>query len=92
MFLAMHTGGSGLLNAVEASLNLPKDKLQATRTTLSEYGNLQGASSLFALNEIRLRSEELGCKTTGEGWDYGYVLAFGPGITLEALYLKSCPR
>ncbi|CAM6016696.1 unnamed protein product [Sphagnum balticum] len=92
MFFAMHTGGSALLNGVEASLNLPKDKMQATRTALSEYGNLQGASLLFALNEVRLRSEELGSTTTGEGWDYGYLLGFGPGVTMECLYLKSCPR
>ncbi len=92
MFFALHTGGSALLNGVEASLNLTKDKMQATRNALSEYGNLQGASLLFALNEVRLRSEKLGSSTTGEGWDYGFLLGFGPGVTMEALYLKSCPR
>lgn len=57
---------------------------RASRHVLSEYGNLAGASVLFVSDEMS--------KTTGEGFDWGVLLGFGPGLTFETLFLRSLPK
>nr|QWQ66224.1 piperidyl ketide synthase 2 [Phlegmariurus tetrastichus] len=89
MFWAVHPGGRAILDQVERQLKLKPSKFQATRDVLSTYGNMSSACVLFVLDEIRKRSKELQLKTTGEGCEWGFLLAFGPGLTVETLVLKS---
>ncbi|CAM6050848.1 unnamed protein product, partial [Sphagnum compactum] len=89
MFWAVHPGGPAILDQIEEKLKLTSDKLQGSRDILSEYGNMSSASVLFVLDQIRHRSKFLGSSTTGEGSDYGFLIGFGPGLTLEVLVLRS---
>ncbi|PKI56529.1 hypothetical protein CRG98_023055 [Punica granatum] len=91
LFWAAHPGGPKILDMIEAKLGLRKEKLRATRTVLREYGNMIGACLLFILDEIRQNSLEAGMATTGEGFDWGILLGFGPGLTVEAVVLRSFP-
>jgi chalcone synthase len=40
---------------------------------------------------MRRRSEELGRRTAGEGLDWGLLVGYGPGITVEAILLHTVP-
>ncbi|GAB4858564.1 hypothetical protein Ancab_010038 [Ancistrocladus abbreviatus] len=91
LFWITHPGGRAILDGVESKLSLDKDKMKESRYVLSEYGNLTGACVLFILDEMRKRSVDEGKSTTGKGSDYGVLLGFGPGITVETVILKSVP-
>ncbi|KAJ7566527.1 hypothetical protein O6H91_02G107300 [Diphasiastrum complanatum] len=90
MFWAVHPGGVAILNQIERELKLDKGKLRASRDMLAAFGNMSSVSVLFVLNEIRNRSKRLSLRTSGEGHKSGIVMAFGPGLTVECLLLKSC--
>jgi predicted naringenin-chalcone synthase len=79
------------LNQVEAKLKLEKDKLRLSRKILSEYGNLSSPTVLFILDELRKESVKEGKSTTGEGLEYGVLLGFGPGLSIETIVLRSVP-
>ncbi|MFS7984719.1 putative chalcone synthase [Helianthus anomalus] len=46
---------------------------------------------LFVLDEMRNKSANIGAATTGEGLDWGVLLGFGPGMTVETMVLHSLP-
>lgn len=92
MFWAVHPGGPAILRQIEEKLSLTTDKLQGSRDVLSEYGNMSGASVMFALDQIRKRSIKMGARTLGEGSDYGFLIGFGPGLTVEVLVLRAAPN
>ncbi|GMH29602.1 hypothetical protein Nepgr_031445 [Nepenthes gracilis] len=89
LFYITHPGGRAILDAVESKLGLDKDKMTESRHVLSEYGNLTGACVLFILDEMRKRSVKEGKTTTGKGFEWGVLFAFGPGLTVETVVLRS---
>ncbi|KAJ7569022.1 hypothetical protein O6H91_01G057800 [Diphasiastrum complanatum] len=89
LFWAVHPGGPAILDQMEAKLGLSMDKLQASRDILASYGNMSSASVLFVLDRIRRRSEEMQLPSNGEGCEWGFVIGFGPGLTVEALMLRT---
>ncbi|KAK6928649.1 Chalcone/stilbene synthase, C-terminal [Dillenia turbinata] len=89
LFWIVHPGGPAILDQVEAKLGLEEEKLRASRHVLSEYGNVTSACVLFILDEMRKKSMQEGKPTTGEGLQWGVLLGFGPGITVETLVLHS---
>ncbi|XP_057497625.1 chalcone synthase 1-like [Actinidia eriantha] len=89
LFWIAHPGGAAILDQVELKLALKPEKLQATRHVLSEYGNMSSACVLFILDEMRRKSAKDGCKTTGEGLEWGVLFGFGPGLTVETVVLHS---
>lgn len=89
LFWMVHPGGAAILDQIEKKLELQPEKLQVTRQVLSEYGNMQSASVLFILDQMRKKSANEGLKTTGEGLDWGVLCGIGPGITLETVVLRS---
>ncbi|XP_010522515.1 PREDICTED: chalcone synthase-like [Tarenaya hassleriana] len=91
VFWVVHPGGSAILDQVEAKLRLNPDKMRASRQVLSEYGNMASACVLFVLDEMRRRSAEDGAGTTGEGLEWGILMGLGPGITVDAVLLRSVP-
>ncbi|KAK5832267.1 hypothetical protein PVK06_016068 [Gossypium arboreum] len=90
LFYVVHPGGPAVLKRIAEKLGLGSDKLKASWDVLSEYGNMWSPSVLFALDEMRKRSKEEG-KTTAatEGLEWGVLLAFGPGLTVETVVLRS---
>ncbi|XP_074563747.1 phenylpropanoylacetyl-CoA synthase-like [Curcuma longa] len=91
LFWVVHPGGRAILDQVEARLGLQKERLAATRHVLSEYGNMQSATVLFILDEMRKRSAAEGRATTGEGDEWGVLFGFGPGLSIETVVLRSVP-
>ncbi|KAK9108635.1 hypothetical protein Syun_024646 [Stephania yunnanensis] len=87
MFWIAHPGGPAILDQVEDKLGLKPDRIKATGHVLSEYGNISSACLLFILDEMRKRSVEDGARTTGEGFDWGVLFGFGPGLTVETAVL-----
>lgn len=82
LFWAVHPGGPAILDSVQATLALAPSKLAASRHVLSEYGNMSGASVIFVLDELRRRRGML------DG-DFGVMLGFGPGFTVETMVLRA---
>ncbi|OAE19291.1 hypothetical protein AXG93_1860s1000 [Marchantia polymorpha subsp. ruderalis] len=74
---------------VAKTLSLKPEKMEATRDVLYNYGNMSGASVLFVLDQMRRRSAEKKSSTTGEGCEWGLVVGFGPGLTIEVSVLKA---
>ncbi|KNA08807.1 hypothetical protein SOVF_159230 [Spinacia oleracea] len=91
IFWIAHNGGPAVLNGVESELKLDKEKLKVSRHVLSEYGNMSSVGVLFMMDEMRKRSLVQGYKTTGLGYEWGIMFGFGPGLTIEALALRSVP-
>ncbi|KAL6843954.1 hypothetical protein ACP4OV_025627 [Aristida adscensionis] len=90
LFWAVHPGGRSILDNIEAVLELEPGKLAASRRVLREYGNMSGATILFVLDELRRRREEDGGEHQ-ELPEWGAMLGFGPGVTVETMVLRS-PR
>uniref|UniRef100_A0ACD5WP19 Uncharacterized protein n=1 Tax=Avena sativa TaxID=4498 RepID=A0ACD5WP19_AVESA len=88
IFWAVHPGGRQILDNIDTELKLEPAKLAASRHVLREYGNMSGATIIFVLDELRRSRKEDGDNLLPE---WGAMLAFGPGITIEAMVLR-CPR
>jgi alpha-pyrone synthase len=71
---AVHPGGKSIVDAVERGLDLPPEKVAASRAVLQDYGNMSSATVLFVLE--RLMREKPAT---------GIALAFGPGLAMEGL-------
>ncbi|XP_043688597.1 chalcone synthase 2-like [Telopea speciosissima] len=89
IFWVSHPGGPAILDLIEVTLGLKKEKLKASRKVLSEYGNMSSPTVMFILDEMRNKSMKEGKATTGEGFDWGVLLGFGPGLTVETIILRS---
>jgi len=76
-----HSGGPKVLEAVEASLNLPKDALALSWKSLREVGNLSAASVLMVLADT-LENHR------GAPGSYSILAAMGPGFCLELVLLQ----
>ncbi|CAL5032811.1 unnamed protein product [Urochloa decumbens] len=90
LFWAVHPGGRPILDKIEAVLKLEPGKLAASRHVLREYGNMSGATIVFVLDELRRRrrEEEADRDDDHQLAEWGAMLAFGPGITIETMVLR----
>jgi predicted naringenin-chalcone synthase len=71
---AIHPGGPRILTACADALGLDHACLEPSQRVLADYGNMSSPTILFILDQLRLRAKSLPC----------VVLAFGPGLTIEA--------
>ena len=76
-----HSGGPKVLEAVESSLNLPKEALALSWKSLREVGNLSAASVLMVLADT-LENHR------GAPGSYSILAAMGPGFCLELVLLQ----
>jgi predicted naringenin-chalcone synthase len=70
----IHPGGKRILEAIEKSIPISKEKLHSSYHVLHEYGNMSSATILFVLKEM-MQQKEKGKKI--------FSAAFGPGLTVE---------
>ncbi|MCL7022006.1 hypothetical protein MKW94_006306 [Papaver nudicaule] len=91
LFWIVHPGGPEILHQTELKLGLTENKMDASYKILSEYGNVIGACLYFVMDEMRKKSIKEAKSTTGEGLEWGVAFGFGPGLTIEALVLRSVP-
>ncbi len=74
---AVHPGGPGILESVGTALALPADALDVSRAVLADNGNMSSPTILFILDRLRRMSAPRPC----------VMLAFGPGLAIEAALL-----
>lgn len=83
---AIHPGGKGIIDALEAELGLDELHTRHSRRVLREFGNMSSATLLFVLDAIRTAYREEGAPRTE-----GVCLAFGPGLSCELLPIEYRP-
>ena len=66
----LHTGGRGVLEALEASLKLKARQIQPSKDTLWRFGNTSAASTWYILSRIESSS---GIKKGDRIWQLGYA-------------------
>jgi alkylresorcinol/alkylpyrone synthase len=60
---------------------LAESQVRPSLDTLREYGNMSSATVLFVLERIMRDSAP-------KPGDYGVMMAFGPGLTMESILLR----
>ncbi|RLN35060.1 bisdemethoxycurcumin synthase-like [Panicum miliaceum] len=85
LFWAVHPGSRGILDRVESALGLEPRKLASSRTVVRDYGNMLSATVIFVLEELRRRMDEEG----DEAAEWGMMVGFGPGFTVETMVLHA---
>ncbi|GJN32377.1 hypothetical protein PR202_gb20883 [Eleusine coracana subsp. coracana] len=83
LFYAIHPGGRAILDHIDGLLGLDAGKLAASRKVLSEFGNMSGTTVIFVLDELRRQPKDGGAP------EWGVMMAFGPGITIETIVLHA---
>jgi predicted naringenin-chalcone synthase len=76
----IHPGGRKILDYLQSRLQLSDAQMTFSRAVLREHGNMSSPTVLFVLDEI----QRCGAPRPG---DYGLLMAFGPGLTMEAILL-----
>ncbi len=77
----IHPGGPSILEAMQRGLELSAEQMALSWQVLRDHGNCSSATVLLILEEL-LRS---GQAHPGE---WGVMMAFGPGLTLEMCLLR----
>jgi predicted naringenin-chalcone synthase len=77
----IHPGGPKIIEVLATRLRLSEAQVRASWHVLAEYGNCSSTTILLVLEEI-LRTDR---PKPGE---YGILMAFGPGLTLETALLR----
>ncbi|MCA1662634.1 MAG: type III polyketide synthase [Novosphingobium sp.] len=78
---AVHAGGKSILDAVERSLHLDAQALDASRGVLEDFGNMSSSTLMFVLARL----------LDGPPVERGVALAFGPGLAAEGFGFRSAP-
>jgi alkylresorcinol/alkylpyrone synthase len=77
---ALHSGGEKIINAVRDELRLSEEQVHATRSVLSEYGNMSSPTVWFVLREIEKQGVASG--------EWCIMVAFGAGLSAHAYLLR----
>jgi predicted naringenin-chalcone synthase len=77
---AVHPGGRAILDAVSHGLDLPQGALATSREVLRDHGNMSSATVMFVLERMMRAGSEPGAP--------GVALAFGPGLSSEAMRFR----
>jgi alkylresorcinol/alkylpyrone synthase len=80
-FWGVHPGSAKILDNIQSQLALPPEALDCSRAVLYRYGNMSSATVLFVLDEIQRQGDP-------SPGDYGVLMAFGPGLTLESALVQ----
>jgi alkylresorcinol/alkylpyrone synthase len=75
-FWGIHPGGAKILDYVGEALALTPADLRYSRRVLRHYGNMSSVTIFFVWEEIIRQGQP-------RSGDYGLLLAFGPGLTVE---------
>ncbi|MEP6986271.1 MAG: 3-oxoacyl-[acyl-carrier-protein] synthase III C-terminal domain-containing protein, partial [Chloroflexota bacterium] len=77
----IHPGSSKIVDLVQTQLGLADQQVEASHNVLYNYGNMSSATILFVLDTIQRCDHP-------EVDDYGVLLAFGPGLTMEGMLVQ----
>jgi alpha-pyrone synthase len=76
-FWAIHPGGRQIVDRIKDSFQLEDALVQDSYDVLHDYGNMSSCTILFILKRLLAQHQ------SGNGFDRGLALAFGPGLTIE---------
>lgn len=79
---AIHPGGKKIISEIQKALSLTDEEVSVSRSILNDFGNMSSATILYVIK--RMFAD---VKSAGENV---YAVAFGPGLTIETMFLKSC--
>lgn len=82
-FFAIHPGGLKILQACEKSLGISEEHNKYSYQTLKNYGNMSSATVLFVLKAIW---DDMNQEDNHKNI---FSCAFGPGLTLESMLLRT---
>jgi predicted naringenin-chalcone synthase len=77
----IHPGSARIVDYVGEQLGLAARQVEHSHAVLHEYGNMSSATILFVLERIQR------CERPARG-EYGVLLAFGPGLTMEGMVVR----
>jgi predicted naringenin-chalcone synthase len=77
---AIHPGGPRIIQAVGNALHLPSQSLECSKSILASHGNMSSPTVLFILDKLSKEQPTA---------NHCILLAFGPGLCIEAVLLKS---
>ncbi len=80
-FWGIHPGGSKILDYLQSQLKLSDADLAYSRAVLRDYGNMSSPTILFVLDQIQRDGQP-------QAGDYGVLMAFGPGLTMESALVQ----
>eukprot|EP00877_Chromochloris_zofingiensis_P000734 jgi/Chrzof1/10661/Cz05g07110.t1_LCKAS6[v5.2] len=75
--VCLHTGGRGVIDALQKQQNMSKQMVEASRATLYQYGNVSSTSIWYELAYIE---SQMGMKRGDKTWQ----LAFGSGFKVNS--------
>lgn len=78
---AIHPGGARILDYLQESLCLSPHQMAPSNGVLREFGNMSSATILFVLDCLQRHHRP-------QQGEHGVLLAFGPGLTMEAALLR----
>jgi predicted naringenin-chalcone synthase len=78
---AIHPGGPRILQACLEALELSSDDIVTSKSVLADFGNMSSPTILFILDRLSRRAAP-------GPWG---LLAFGPGLTIEAALIEPQP-
>ena len=78
---ALHPGGLAVLKQAQSVLGLTDEALRASYSIYQERGNTSSVAVLAVLNKLR---------DMGYGKEDVLACSFGPGVMIEAAWLKRC--
>lgn len=81
-FWSIHPGSKRIVLYIQEKLGLSSEQVCFSLEILHDYGNMSSATVLFVLNRIL----KAGLVQAG---DYIVMMAFGPGLTMEAILLQA---
>lgn len=80
-FWGIHPGSTRIVDYIQQQLGLADQQVEFSHQVLHDYGNMSSTTILFVLDQIQR------CGRPARG-DYGVLLAFGPGLTMEGLLMQ----
>jgi predicted naringenin-chalcone synthase len=81
----IHPGGPRILDAVATSLALTDAQIQPSHEILASHGNMSSPTVLFIFDRIARTAQLTSSVGAAAGPQRCLMLAFGPGLTIEAL-------
>lgn len=77
----IHPGGPKIVESIAKQLGLSDSQLRATWSVLGDYGNCSSSTVLLVLKDLLANDRP----RSGE---YGVLMAFGPGLTMEGMLMR----
>lgn len=79
---AIHPGGKKIVSELARALSLSEADTAMSRSILREYGNMSSVTIFYVLDHLRRSAPPAGERVL--------ALAFGPGLTIESIFLRTC--